>query len=575
VRLEARQVAPDGTPGPIHVLAGGDPSPCGQRVAGDGTVTIAWVRSDGGRARLEARQLRAGGELGPVRTLAGPAREISCRSLPAGTGAVVWERMEDGKNVGEARTLAPDGTLGPTATLYAAPGDARTLARLHGVWPGAGGVSAVTWLDGGLRARILSAAGEPGPSLAVADVEFGGPGEIAVAAGADGGAAFAWKAKGSGILRARRVAPDGSMTAPSALTDTAGASVRVVLDEHGTATLAWWENAQQREGVFARRMGLDGTLGATLPITASAASLAELSAAPSGAVTVLFGARTDTVADPGVQLRRILPDGTMAAPQTVVAANLSSIRSLAAAGDGALMLAARRYKLVGNKYGVNEEDVDTSFHRIAADGTISDLTAPPGVVSAGVAVGPGGQATAIWRCGFVDSWIVLAREFPQGPGAATACDARAHDAIPPELTRLRATRRVHARAARPRIVEHGSATLRFRLSEPAALRIVLERRAAGRRPLAGRRDVAVLSLGCQPCSRPRALHRQGRARRPRAPRALPRDRPRERRGRQPLAPRARDVSRRASLSDARMLRAGDLPSAVSCRALRSRSGRAP
>ena len=114
-RIQAREISPSGTVGPVRTLSPGTVDASTARIAMDtaGDAFVVWSSSDGASARIQGRTITAGGVLGATRNLSqGPGMSTSPQVAVSADGhaLVAWQLDDGTTNRVQARRLALDGT---------------------------------------------------------------------------------------------------------------------------------------------------------------------------------------------------------------------------------------------------------------------------------------------------------------------------------------------------------------------------------------------------------------------------------------------------------------------------------
>jgi hypothetical protein len=241
-----------------------------------GTALLAW--SDGppsGPHRTYARPLAAGAAAGPVRPVVPTGGDQAAGWAVLGLiatvdgGALLIEQRDSGDG---ARVTALDATgavRGPTRTLLPVDAKGNTGAQVAASPSQASGASVL--LDRGFPSPTVllhvAADGSPvGPEVAVPT-----PGNAAAAL-PDGGVLMVGEFE-DGMIKARRIGPDGSQLGPEVVVqrllgnDRLLAPPAVAVDASGHALIAWQEEIGDG-AVTTRAWAVDpSALGATAPTT--------------------------------------------------------------------------------------------------------------------------------------------------------------------------------------------------------------------------------------------------------------------------------------------------------------------
>jgi len=238
----------------------------------------------------------------------------------------------------------------------------------------------------------------------------GGP-DAAVAP--DGTTTVVWSAReGSGEFRvfARRIGADGTPGATLQLSASGQDALapRVALAPDGTATVAWIRSDGTDFLVQARRIAPDGTPEEStknLSTTGQDAAAPQVAVAPDGTATAVW--KKFDGSHYLVQERRILPDGTReASSHTLSEAKQDAVEpQVAAAADGTATVVWTRFD--GSNSIVQERQVGSDGEPEEA---ILNLSASEkSAIQPRVAVAPDGTATVVWNRFDGSNWIVQAQ----------------------------------------------------------------------------------------------------------------------------------------------------------------------
>jgi hypothetical protein len=247
-------------------------------VAPDGTATFVWERRDSGVAAVQARRRFPDGSLGPVHVLAGSNVVLGGGTRvavdPAGNATFTWVRINaDGDRIVQTRRLEANGTLTATQAVSATGQDASLpgLAAAPGgdvvfVWQRSNGANSIA------QTRRRAAAGG---FSAVQDLSA--PGQNAsqsrVAVDDDGDATFAWlRSDGTNdIVQTRRRTAAGVLSGVEDLSAAgqSAAQPAVVVDPDDDAAFAWRRSNGSNQVVQSRFRTSDGTLGPAQTISAT------------------------------------------------------------------------------------------------------------------------------------------------------------------------------------------------------------------------------------------------------------------------------------------------------------------
>jgi hypothetical protein len=214
-----------------------------------------------------------------------------------------------------------------------------------------------------------------------------------------GAATVVWadRSAASDMVRARRIAADGTVGAVLDISDPAEGTSdpQVAVDAAGNATVVWRSQLAGGEMVRARRITAAGALEPIMDVSAldNVFSAPRLAAAPSGAVTVVWSVN-DSATEIVVQGRRIAADGTLGSIEdlSVVLESINGI-DIAVDASGRAAFAWAAYN--GTRYVVRERIMD------AAGALAPAVTrSAPGedVRDPDIAFGPaGGDPALTWR----------------------------------------------------------------------------------------------------------------------------------------------------------------------------------
>jgi hypothetical protein len=267
--IRAVRVDADGVAGPIQTLAeftGPLPRcPCPE-VAVDpaGRATVVWQSFDGKSRRIQAAQIDPAGSVGPVHTLSpagfhGWDQQVAVD--PEGRATVVWD-LASVQNV-EAVRLGVDGT----------PEEVRVLAEED---PGASpptvavdleGRATVAWSSAeGIRTVQLDQSGSPGPIRPVSPSD-NADGVLNSVVDSQGRVTISWW-RGLGEYEAKsvRLDPEGMPGTVQTLSppDQAALDPRLAIDPKGRVTAVWQSFEEQ---IYAVRLAEDGTPETVYPLS--------------------------------------------------------------------------------------------------------------------------------------------------------------------------------------------------------------------------------------------------------------------------------------------------------------------
>ena len=168
LRVQAIQLAANGTPGTVRTLSRAGQSAYDPEVGADnaGRVTIAWYRSDGMNGRAQSVRLEKNGTPGAVQTHSAPgqyAYDIHLAVAGSGSASVVWLRNDGSNDRVQAVHLSASRKASATRTLSGSGQDADypqisvdNRGRATVVWERRDGS------DSRIQAVRLTASGKPG-----------------------------------------------------------------------------------------------------------------------------------------------------------------------------------------------------------------------------------------------------------------------------------------------------------------------------------------------------------------------------------------------------------------------------
>jgi Glycosyl hydrolase family 26 len=256
----------------------------------------------------------------------------------------------------------------------------------------------------------------------------------------NGTATVVWSARSGQELRvfARRIAVDGTRGATVQVSESGGDALapQVALAPDGTATVVWtrWDGADFR--VQERRISAGGTPeAATRTLTGAGQNAFDprVDVSPAGEATVVCK-RYDGF-HYLVVLRRVAPDGTAEAPsQRLSEAGRDAVDpQVAVAADGSALAVWSRF--------VEGAESVVQAREVAPGGTLAaapvDLSAAGGsAIQPQVGLGPSGEATIVWDRFDGSSWVVQGRRLTAAgvpEGAAFALSAAGRSAAEPRL----------------------------------------------------------------------------------------------------------------------------------------------
>lgn len=323
--LKVATISADGVLGAVRPFADAFPGVpvAGFAFTGDGAggALGTFALTDGlGDSTLYARRLPADGTAGPLEQL-GPIGPVGMTNqpqlalLPDGSGRALW--LDDEDQVTAAR-FAPGGALLGAPQRLSSPGVRVSTATLSASAAGAVAVwnEPLDVLGGPTRvllARLPSTgAVADAAQTVVPHANVPVPGS-AVTLADDGTATVAWgdvtsddPETAAGLIRFRRIAPDGTVGPVAALSDPAPALhadllPRLVPTGGGNVRAIWLRipytgGPATGAAVLSRSLAADGTLGAQSEITADAvpfgAGLMPTATDAAGSVTIGWASRT-------------------------------------------------------------------------------------------------------------------------------------------------------------------------------------------------------------------------------------------------------------------------------------------
>ncbi|MGN6275219.1 MAG: glycoside hydrolase family 26 protein [Solirubrobacterales bacterium] len=265
----------------------------------------------------------------------------------------------------------------------------------------------------------------------------GGP-DVAVAA--DGTATVVWSAReGGGEFRvfARRIGAEGTPGATRQLSASGQDALapRVALAPDGTATVAWIRSDGSNFLVQARRIAPDGTPEEStrnLSATGHDAAAPQVAVAPDGTATVVW--KKFDGSHYIVQERRILPDGSReASSHTLSEAKQDAVEpQVGVAADGTATVVWSRFD--GSDSIVQERQVGPAGE--PEEATLNLSASEGSAIQPRVAVAPDGTATVVWNRFNGSNWIVQSQRLSAsglGVGGVLNLSAAGRDAAEPQL----------------------------------------------------------------------------------------------------------------------------------------------
>jgi hypothetical protein len=248
-------------------------------VAPDGTAVVVWARWDGANFRIQERRLASGGAPEEAtRTLSGSGQDAADPQVdvgPDGTATVVWRRFDGFHPLVQVRRIAPDGTSEEAAQRLSEAGQDAVEPQVE---LGPGGEATVAWtrFDGAnwvIQGRRLSAAGTTEGAVLGLSPTGRDAAEPQLAIDPAGLATVAWdRFDGSSfVVQARRIDAGGALLGGSVNLSATGrdaADPQVAAAPAGGATVLWSRNDGSNWVVQRRDLGADGSLGATVALSA-------------------------------------------------------------------------------------------------------------------------------------------------------------------------------------------------------------------------------------------------------------------------------------------------------------------
>jgi hypothetical protein len=394
------------------------------RISGvpDGVQLSAGAAAGGGVWTLAAAQL-SGLRLTPVAdsdadftlTVTVASREIA-GGVSADASATLVVTID---SVADAPSLrfapVPTGPATGEFLVNAVTGGAQ---RDPAIAPLADGGFVATWqsygqdgADFGIRARVYDATGAAtGADFAVNRSGAGNQEVPAVVALADGGFAIAWMSagqdrSGSGIYAQRFAAGGIAVGAefPVNATTAMDQQFPALAGLSGGGFVAAWESFQDGGGygVYARRIGADGSLGAEFRVNAVTADWQyrpSVAALDDGGFAVAWMSNGQDGSGAGIYARRFGADGSPASDEfrvNTTTADTQSEPSIASLGGGGFVVAWTSRAQDGSAEGIFAQ-------RFAANGAVLGTEFRVNAVTAGAQFNP--VATAHAEGGFAVSW---------------------------------------------------------------------------------------------------------------------------------------------------------------------------
>ena len=285
--------------------------------APDGTATAVWHRYDGSNNIIQAATRPPGGSFGaPVNLSATgqPANFPQISTAPDGTATVVWSSTVGGKNIIRAATRAPGGSFGVPVDLSGT----GELAGEQQITTAPDGTTTAIWR----RNSIIQASTRPPDGAFGAPVDLSAIGESAngpqIAAAPDGTATAVWFGPvGSDfVIQAVTRPPGGAFGTPVDIS-AAGQDAyfpKIATAPDGTATAVWYRNDGSNDIIQAATRPPGGSFGATVDLSANgqSASQPQITTAPDGTATAVW--RRDNGSNDIIQAATRPPAGSFGAP---------------------------------------------------------------------------------------------------------------------------------------------------------------------------------------------------------------------------------------------------------------------
>ncbi len=268
-------------------------------VAADGTVTGAWIRSDGAnwRVQVASRAPGSGGTWGLAATLSTAGEDAATPELAAaadGAVTVVWSSLSGV----HYRVFAATRPAGGSWSAPQALSDDGQDAASPQVAVAADGTATVVWRRSDGSHDLVETVSRPvGGGWSAAET-LSAPGESGlnpqVAVAADGSAIVVWdRFDGShDRVQASQRPAGGAWSAPETISDAgqSASTPQVVIAADGTATAAWRrsDGTDERIQAASQPPGAAWTTPRTLSDAGQSAFVPLLAAAPSGDVTAVW-----------------------------------------------------------------------------------------------------------------------------------------------------------------------------------------------------------------------------------------------------------------------------------------------
>lgn len=274
---------------------------------------------------------------------------------PDGTAQLSWSHNDGGYSLVQGRSRAPDGTLGDVE--FVSPTSFTAVGPV--VAPGAGGSALHAWRSvepGGSVVRIRRRAADGSLSAPQA---VSGPGayvDLEMESDAAGNAVIVWTrtVDGKRVLEIRRRAANGALSPVKRLSAASpsyhASSPSLDLDAAGNAVVAWTV-AAPASYVQVRRRAVDGTLSATQNLTSGSSPALHPSVGVDADGDAVIAFRRTRDGATFVQARRRSAAGTLGPLQDVSrSAGSAVVPQVAAEAGGAATVAWLRDDGEGHRY---------------------------------------------------------------------------------------------------------------------------------------------------------------------------------------------------------------------------------
>jgi hypothetical protein len=282
--IEARRIAPDGTPGPLLEISDtpGNLDDAQAAVRSDGSGIVIWHELPGGACgqtsgpiKLQARRVSADGQLGPEIPVSQPSDKALASAVvmhPSGDATVAWvDQLSFGQAQLKARQLPLAGPPGPVAPLTSANDQVQEvdlvvdpLDRTLAVWNE----------HGLLQAQRLSPSGQPVAGVTDLTAQTDTSAELDVGIAANGQARVTWvrfTPEPISVLT-RTIALDGTLGPPDEVAGGGDRPVgpRVAVNAGGAAALVWFTSPTTNapDFAFGRTISSAGALAPPLTLSA-------------------------------------------------------------------------------------------------------------------------------------------------------------------------------------------------------------------------------------------------------------------------------------------------------------------